>query len=105
MTRCQEAAFACVLLTVPRPWRGSFLCSAHVCEVRAVIWPCVYRDTRVGVCSLRADGPASLGAHGTCPSNLPLVLLPVPVAAAVHPPVGTDRCCRRSSAEKAAPLL
>lgn len=59
MTRCQEAAFACVLLTVPRPRRGSFLCSAHVCEVRAMIWPCVYRDMRVGVCSC---GPMALGA-------------------------------------------
>lgn len=47
MTRCQEAAFACVLLTVPRPWLGSFVCSAHVCKVCAIIGSCMYGDTRV----------------------------------------------------------
>lgn len=47
MTRCQEAAFACVLLTVPRPWLGSFVCSAHVCKVCVIIGSCMYRDTRV----------------------------------------------------------
>lgn len=47
MTRCQEAAFASVLLTVPRPRLGSFVCSAHVCKVCAIIGSCMYRDTRV----------------------------------------------------------
>lgn len=60
MTRCQEAAFACVLLTVPRPWRGSCVCSAHVCEVCAVLRPCVCGDTRVTAGSLPAHSPGSL---------------------------------------------
>jgi len=105
MTRCQEAAFACVLLTVPRPWRGSLVCSARVCEVCAVIWPCVYRDTRVSVSSLRADGPGGLEAHGTRPARPADTLLGsrgtgVFLSPAFCQPVGTERCCRQSTAAR-----
>lgn len=51
MTRCQEAAFASVLLTVPWPWLGSFVCSAHVCKVCVIVGSCMCRGTRVAGCA------------------------------------------------------
>lgn len=108
MTRCQEAAFACVLLTVPRPWRGSFVCSARVCEVCAIIWSCMYRDTRVRVCSYEPIAPVAwkptacarpdLLAH--CWAAEALAFFSLPVAAAFCLPVGTERCCRQRAAAR-----
>lgn len=95
MTRCQEAAFASVLLTVPRPWLGSFVCSAHVCKVCAIIGSCMYRDTQV-------PGYVPYEPLPGCPepSGTPWAL------AGFSVPEGTKCCClREQQPGKVASLL
>lgn len=103
MTRCQEAAFACVLLTVPRPWRGSFV-SPHTfarcvrlfgpaCTGTHVSEYVPYKPIALVAWKPMACARPNLLAH--CWAAEALAFFSLPVAAAFCLPVGTELCCRQ----------